>query len=74
MNKISSEVKEKVIVMYQSGATKSAISKECSISPRSVGRIIDGDKIKTNLPKEVDTPNTDMSNQKNFEGLLPCPY
>lgn len=69
MNKISSEVKEKVIVMYQSGATKSAISKRYNISPRSVGRIIDGNKIKPNLSKEVD-----MSIQKNFEGLLPCPY
>ena len=69
MNKISSEVKEKVIVMYQSGATKSAISQKYGISTRSVGRIVNNDKIKTNLPKENDT-----SNQKNFEGLLPCPY
>lgn len=74
MNKISSEVREKVIVMYQSGATKSAIAKKYDISSRSVGRIIDGNKIKTNLHKEVDTSNVDMSNQKNFEGLLPCPY
>lgn len=74
MNKISSEIKEKVIVMYQRGVTKSDISKKYGISPRSVGRIIGGDKIKPNLPKETDMSNVDTSNKKNFEGLLPCPY
>lgn len=75
-NKISSETKTAVLNLFKDGESQAEIAEKCGISRRSVGRIIDNGK-KGNEDKSIKTTTTKTAEkpmEKNFDGLLPCPF
>lgn len=73
-NKISSETKRTVLDMFRDGESKRNIAKECGISPRSVGRIIDNAH-ETKKAMQIKAPTNSVKPvTKNIDGLLPCPF
>lgn len=73
-NKISSETKQAVLNMFKDGESQRKIAEKCGISHRSVGRIIDAAKQDSN-DKPIKTAKTaEKPMEKNFDGLLPCPF
>lgn len=71
-NKITEKTRQTVSEMFKNGISKAEIARECGISPRSVGRILDSEQDKGDTYTAGSETAVDPM-KKNYDGLLPCP-